>query len=47
MCTTNEIESINADFRITELYIKWNDRPVANWSLVRNQLFMNASISER
>ena len=33
--------------RITELYRKWNDRPVSNWSLVRNQLLMNESISER
>jgi transposase-like protein len=33
--------------RITELYRKWNDRPVSNRSLVRNQLLMNESISER
>ena len=24
--------------RITELYKKWNGRPVSNWALVRNQL---------
>ena len=27
--------------RITELYKKWNGRPVANWALVRNQLSMD------
>lgn len=26
--------------RITELYKKWNNRPVSNWALVRNQLAM-------
>ena len=24
--------------RITEFYCKWNERPIANWALVRNQL---------
>ena len=24
--------------RITELYKKWNGRPVANWAMARNQL---------
>ena len=33
--------------RVTELYRKWNDRPVPNWSLVRNQLLTDKSISER
>ena len=27
--------------RITELYKKWNGRPVANWAMVRNQLSMD------
>ena len=33
--------------RITELYKKWNNRPVANWALVRNQLAMDDAIQER
>ena len=33
--------------RITELYKKWNDRPVANWALVRNQLAMDDPIQKR
>ena len=28
-------------FRVVELQKKWADRPVANWSLVRNQLLAN------
>ena len=27
--------------RVVELQKKWLDRPVANWSLVRNQLLLN------
>lgn len=27
--------------RVTELYKKWNGRPVPNWALVRNQLSMD------
>ena len=30
--------------RITELYKKWNGRPVANWAMVRNQLSMDDKI---
>ncbi len=30
--------------RITELYKKWNNRPVSNWALVRNQLAMDEAI---
>ena len=33
--------------RITELYKKWNDRPVANWAMVRNQLSMDDGMRER
>lgn len=33
--------------RITELYKKWNDRPVSNWAMVRNQLLIDDSIQER
>ena len=33
--------------RITELYKKWNGRPVANWALVRNQLAMDAGMQAR
>lgn len=33
--------------RITELYKKWNGRPVANWALVRNQLAMDTNIQAR
>ena len=33
--------------RITELYKKWNGRPVANWALVRNQLSMDEKVQER
>lgn len=33
--------------RITELYKKWNRRPVSNWSLVRNRLSMNDKIQAR
>ena len=33
--------------RITELYKKWNGRPVSNWAMVRNQLAMNDKIQAR
>lgn len=33
--------------RITELYKKWNGRPVSNWAIVRNQLAMNDKIQMR
>lgn len=33
--------------RITELYKKWNGRPVSNWALVRNQLSMDDKIQQR
>ena len=33
--------------RITELYKKWNGRPVSNWALVRNQLAMDDKIQKR
>ncbi|MCI8360041.1 MAG: transposase [Clostridiales bacterium] len=33
--------------RITELYKKWNGRPVSNWALVRNQLSMNDKFQKR
>lgn len=33
--------------RITELYKKWDGRPVSNWALVRNQLSMDDKIQAR
>ena len=33
--------------RITELYKKWNNRPVSNWALVRNQLAMDDNMQKR
>ncbi len=33
--------------RITELYRKWNGRPVPNWAMVRNQLSMDDKIQAR
>ena len=33
--------------RITELYKKWNGRPLNNWALVRNQLDMDEKIQQR
>lgn len=33
--------------RITELYKKWNGRPVSNWALVRNQLAMDDKMQAR
>lgn len=33
--------------RITELYKKWNGRPVSNWAMVRNQLSMDDKLQKR
>lgn len=33
--------------RITELYKKWNQRPIPNWAMVRNQLAMDDEIQAR
>ena len=33
--------------RITELYKKWNGRPVPNWAMVRNQLAMDDKLQAR
>lgn len=33
--------------RVSELYKKWNGRPVANWALVRNQLSIEDKLQER
>lgn len=33
--------------RVTELYQKWNGRPVPNWAMVRNQLAMDDKIHDR
>jgi hypothetical protein len=33
--------------RITELYKKWNVRPLNNWALIRNQLDIDEKIRER
>lgn len=33
--------------RITELYKKWNGRPVPNWAMVRNQLALEADMQKR
>lgn len=33
--------------RTTELYKKWNGRPIANWALVRNQLAMDDKMQAR
>lgn len=33
--------------RVTELYKKWNDRPVPNWAMVRNQLANNENLEKR
>ena len=33
--------------RVTELYKKWNGRPVPNWALVRNQLSMDDKMQAR
>ena len=32
---------------VTELYKKWNGKPLNNWALVRNQLDMDEKIQER
>ena len=34
------------NLRVTELYQKWNGRPVANWVMVRNQLAMDDAIHD-
>ena len=53
MYTINSIESVNSSFpnenallkllylRITELYKKWNGRPVCNGAMGRSQLLIN------
>ena len=33
--------------RITELYKKWDNRPISNWAMVRNQLSMDNKIQAR
>ena len=33
--------------RITELYKKWNGRPISNWAIVRNQLSMDDKMQAR
>ncbi len=33
--------------RITELYKKWNGRPMSNWAMVRNQLSMDEKVRGR
>lgn len=33
--------------RITELYKKWNNRPVSNWAMVRNQISIDERMRER
>lgn len=33
--------------RITELYKKWNHRPVSNWAMVRNQISIDERMRER
>lgn len=33
--------------RVSELYRKWNGRPVANWAMVRNQLSMDDKLQKR
>ncbi len=33
--------------RITELYKKWNNRPVSNWGVVRKQLAMDENMQKR
>ena len=33
--------------RITELYKKWDNRPISNWVMVRNQLSMDNKIQAR
>ena len=33
--------------RVTELYKKWNDRPISNWAMVRNQLSIDSGIQKR
>ena len=33
--------------RVTELYKKWKDRPISNWSKVRNQIAINEDMQKR
>ena len=33
--------------RLTELYKKWENRPVPNWAMVRNQLSIDAGMQSR
>lgn len=33
--------------RVSELYKKWNERPVANWALVRYQMSMDDKLQGR
>ena len=33
--------------RVTELYKKWNGRPISNWAIVRNQLAMDDCLQAR
>ena len=33
--------------RVTELYKKWNDRPISNWAMVRNQLSIDSGMQKR
>lgn len=33
--------------RVSELYKKWNGRPMNNWAMVRNQLSMDEKIQVR
>lgn len=33
--------------RVTELYKKWNDRPISNWAMVRNQLSTDSEMQKR
>ena len=44
----NEIALFKLIFlRITELYRKWVDRPVSNWAIVKNQLYINQNLRNR
>ena len=33
--------------RVTVLYKKWNDRPISNWAMVRNQLSIDSGMQKR
>ena len=44
----NENAVLRALFlRTKELLNKWHERPIPNWSMVRNQLFINDDIAKR